>query len=88
MLYKLLSFSPAISAIDHFDRVMAIGLVKITSVVPMNAYSEAYFFGAPYFLFLLLVLMIWLRTMTQLSFRRDLIGTAFMVFSYWAMFYL
>lgn len=87
-VYKLLSFSPTISALDHFDKIVNIYVVRITPVVPMNTYSEALFFGVPYFLFLLVILIAWLRTMTRLSFRRDTIGTAFMVFSYWAIFYL
>lgn len=86
--YKLLSFSPTISAIDHFDKVMNVYMVKIAPVVPMNAYGEAYFFGLPYFLLLLLILIAWLRMMTKLFLRRDEIGTAFTVFSYWLIFYI
>lgn len=86
--YKLLSFSPTISAIDHFDKVMNVYMVKIAPVVPMNAYSEAYFFGWLYFLLLLLILIAWLRMMTKLFLRRDEIGTAFTVFSYWIIFYI
>lgn len=86
--YKLLSFSPTISAIDHFDRIVGTYLIKITPVVPMNTYAEAYFFGAVYFLFLCLVLVGWLRVMTRLFLRKDLLGTAFAIFSYWVMFYI
>jgi hypothetical protein len=86
--YSLLSFSPTVSAIDHFDRTMGPYVVMITPVVPMNAYGEALFFGLPYFIFLLVVLLIWLRVMTRLFLRRDAIGMAFAVFSYWMIFYL
>ncbi len=86
--YKLLSFSPTISAIDHFDKIVGTYLIKIAPVVPMNTYAEAYFFGAFYFLFLCLILTVWLRAMTQLFLRKDLIGTAFAIFSYWVTFYI
>lgn len=87
-LYALLSFSPTISAIDHFDQIMGASLVKISPFVPMNTYSEALFFGTPYFVFLLVVVIAWLRVMSKLFLRRDAIGIAFAVFAYWMTFYL
>jgi len=87
-IYKQLSFSPTISAIDHFDEIVNVYQVKIAPVVPMNAYAEAWLFGKPYFLFLTAILVIWLRTMTKLFLRRDAIGTAFSIFSYWIIFYI
>ncbi len=87
-LYAWLSFSPTISAIDHFDQTMGGYITKIAPVVPMNAYAEAWFFGIPYFAFLLIVLVVWLRVMTNVFLRKDAIGIAFAVFSYWAIFFI
>ena len=87
-IYSLLSFSPTVSAIDHFDRIFPSYVVMIAPVVPMNSYGEALFFGLPYFILLLIIVLVWLRVMTQVFLRRDAIGMAFAVFSYWTIFYL
>ena len=87
-VYKLLSFSPTISAIDHFDKILDLYAVRITPAVPMNTYSEAYFFGPGYFLFLLIILITWLRTMTKISFRKDMLGTVLAAFSYWIILFI
>jgi hypothetical protein len=86
--YAVLSFSPTISAIDHFDRIMPSAVRLITPIVPMNVYSEAWFFGPPYFLFLVIVVLVWLRLMTKLFLRKDAIGIAFSIYSYGLIFFM
>jgi hypothetical protein len=87
-LYKILSFSPTISAIDNFDKIMDANVVMINFFVPTNAYAESYFFGIPFFILMLIILFIWLRTMTKLYLRGDILGIVFTVFSFWMIFNL
>lgn len=86
--YKLLSFMPTVSAVDHFTTIKDAFLVNINPFVPMNAYSEAILFGWPYFVFLILVLIFWLRVMNKLFLKKSALGMAFSVFSYWVILYL
>ncbi len=81
--YKLVSLMPTISAIDHFDTIKEVCLVKITPFVPMNAYSETFLFGPGYFAFFIFVVMLWLRVVSKLFIDKSGLGVAISVFACW-----
>ena len=85
--YKLLSFSPTISLIDNFAR-QVIHTAKITPVVPINAYGEAYHFGFAFFAALLFIFFVWLRYVTIAHLKGGIIGSAISLAAYWVIFYI
>jgi hypothetical protein len=67
--YKILSFSPTPSFIDHFDKIYLNQQIRINAYTPMPGILEAFAFGPIYFGFLLLVVFVVCRTVTQLSIK-------------------
>jgi len=87
-IYKLLSFAPTISAVDGFRQVRTLYEVRITPFNPINSYGEAFYFGIFYFIVLLGIVIVWLRTATRMYLRGGAIGVVFQGVSYWITFYL
>lgn len=86
--YKVLSFLPSFSFMDSFSVVRDASMQKITPYVPMNAYSEAFHFGFPYYVILGLAVVIWLRTSTRLYQTGTAAGVFVAILSYWVTFML
>jgi hypothetical protein len=54
--YKILSFSPTLTAMDGFQKVKATDEQRAASWIPFNAFAEAYMFGPVYYVILWCIL--------------------------------
>ena len=88
-IYKILSFSPLVSAIDGFDDIRELNAARINTFLPINAFAEVWHFGLGYMVVFYVGLFCWLRFTTIVFFRFG--GATAMVFavpSYWLAFTL
>ena len=72
--YKILSFSPLISAIDGYDSIRKLYQHKITSYMPFNFYAELYFFGWKYWALAFLIFTLGLRILNRATLKYRLMG--------------
>lgn len=63
--YKLLSFSPLPSAIDHFSTYLALYEIRLQLYVPMGAQTEVIFFGPGYTALFWGTMFLLCRTLTK-----------------------
>lgn len=87
--YKLLSFSPLISAIDGYENIREMYRVQIAPHVPMSAYDEVWHFGSHYMILFFSVIIIWLRQTTNFYFNnRSITSMILLLPTYWVIFSL
>lgn len=87
--YRLLSFSPFISAIDGFNQIREDSEVRIHLYVPMSAFSEVWHFGFIYLTIFYTILLLCLRYSTIVFLKFG--GAASVIIStptYWLIFTL
>jgi len=73
-IYKILSFSPLLSAIDGYDIIRKLYQHKLTSYMPFNFYAELYFFGWKYWVFAFVIYTLGLRVMNKAALNYGLMG--------------
>ncbi|HEX5323905.1 MAG TPA: hypothetical protein VFW40_08975 [Capsulimonadaceae bacterium] len=66
--YRVLSFSPLISAIDHFNRILYQEW-RVNSHTPFNNFAELYNFGLRYIVFYAVMTFISMRQVTSIYLR-------------------
>ena len=81
--YKLLSFSPLVSALDGFDHIRYLDEIRINRYVPISALSQIWHFGMTYTVIFFFVVFVWLRGVTKVYSRFSYLAMPLVLPSYW-----